>query len=125
MIVSFENCKKIMNMEDYFDNMSLLRLSLIIRNYEKLCKWLDHREECIEEYSLEKTEENKAELDYAVKKVRFYKAIQRILEGTTEFNMAEIRRWNIKRAAYMKCMYGIELRRFNRWNTQDGHYTMK
>lgn len=125
MIISFENGQKIVNMEEYFDNMSSIKMKLILTNYEKLCEWLDYREECLVEYRLEKTQENRAELDYAIDKVKLHKAIQRILEGTTKFSKAEITSWNRKRAAYMKYEYGIECRRFNKWNTQVGHYMMK
>lgn len=125
MVISFENAKKIVLMQEYFDNMTSLRRWLIVRHYETLCDWLDYREECKIEYNLEKTQENKEEFKRAIEKTKLHKVIQRILEGTTDFSKAEIHSWNTKRAAYMKCEYGIECRRFNKWNTQVGHYMMK
>ena len=125
MIISFENGKKIVRIKEYFESMSSIRFWLVRKNYERLCEWLDYREECFERYKEEKTQENKAELEYVREKVRNTLAIQRILEGTVDFSKNELRNWNIKRTAYMRYEYGIEFRRYDKWNTQDGHYMMK
>ena len=125
MVISFENAKKIVYMEEYFDSLSSLRMWLIKEHYELLCDWLDYREECRVNYNLEKTEENKEELKRVIEKVRWHKAIQRLLEGTKDFSKSELSRWNTKRAIYMKEEYGIACRRFKKWNTQVGHYMMK